>query len=95
MWKQAGVYRDKHSLKKALKKLKEWDKTITDCDLDNIDQMETANILTLALLITNSALLREESRGSHQRSDFPKEDKSWQKKEILFNKINFNSLIPK
>lgn len=95
MWKQAGVYRDKQSLKKALKKLTEWDKTVTDCQLENIDQMETANILTLALLITNSALLREESRGSHQRSDFPKEEKYWQKREILLNKNNFYSLIAK
>lgn len=92
MWKKAGVYRDRDSLNKALKKIKEWDKTISKCKLETIDQMETANILTMALLITYSGLLREESRGSHQRSDFPKEDKKWQKKEITINKYNFNKL---
>ena len=92
MWKQVGVYRDKNSLNKALKKIKEWDKTISKCFLDSIDQMETANILTMALLITYSALLREESRGSHQRSDFPLEDKKWQKKEIIMNKHTFSNL---
>jgi L-aspartate oxidase len=92
MWKQAGVYRDKNSLNKALKKIKEWDKIISKCKLETIDQMETANILTMALLISYSALLREESRGSHQRSDFPFEDKKWQKEEISINKSNFNKL---
>lgn len=92
MWKKAGVYRDKDSLNRALKKIKEWDKTISKCKLETIDQMETANILTMALLITYSGLLREESRGSHQRSDFPKEDKKWQKKVITINKYNYNKL---
>lgn len=87
MWKKAGVYRDKESLNKAIKKLTEWDNTISKCKLDTIDQMETANILTMALLITYSGILREESRGSHQRSDFPFEDKKWQKKEITMNKF--------
>ena len=35
---------------------------------------ELRNLHTLALLIARSALAREESRGSHYRSDFPYRD---------------------
>lgn len=87
MWKQAGVYRTKESLEKAIRKIKEWDKIITHINLETIEQLETANILTMAYLIAYSGLKREESRGAHQRSDYPFEDKQWQKKETLVNKF--------
>jgi len=41
---------------------------------------ELANLHTLATLVTRSALAREESRGSHYRSDFPyRDDDDFQK----------------
>ena len=35
---------------------------------------ETANLLTVATALTNAALLRRETRGSHWREDFPERD---------------------
>ncbi|MCA8947857.1 MAG: hypothetical protein KDE27_00040, partial [Planctomycetes bacterium] len=35
---------------------------------------ELANMLTVAALVTTAALAREESRGTHFRSDFPARD---------------------
>jgi succinate dehydrogenase/fumarate reductase flavoprotein subunit len=39
---------------------------------------EATNLLTVSSFLTNAALRREESRGSHWRSDFPKRnDERW------------------
>ncbi len=41
-------------------------------------------MLTVASLIVKSAAIREESRGTHLRLDFPdKDDKNWKKHIIL------------
>ena len=37
----------------------------------SLDQLETANLLTIARIILKSALLRLESRGAHYRADYP------------------------
>ncbi|PCJ62145.1 MAG: L-aspartate oxidase [Planctomycetota bacterium] len=86
MWKKAGVYRDKDSLLKASRLLKGWHKSIMKHELSEVNHFETVNILTIALLITQSALKREESRGSHQRSDFPFTEKRWKSKHVELNK---------
>ncbi len=45
---------------------------------------ELKSIHTLAQLITQSALAREESRGSHYRSDFPyRNDDDFQKHSVI------------
>jgi len=38
---------------------------------------EERNILDVARLIAHCALAREESRGAHQREDFPQTDAAW------------------
>lgn len=42
------------------------------------ERYSNANALLVARLMTNSALLRCESRGGHYRSDFPASDSAWQ-----------------
>jgi L-aspartate oxidase len=39
---------------------------------------ETCNLLDVASLILKSAIFRQESRGGHYRSDFPKDNPQWQ-----------------
>ncbi|MBB6627430.1 L-aspartate oxidase [Nocardioides sp. KIGAM211] len=42
------------------------------------DAWETTNLLTIAAALTDAALLREETRGSHWRDDFPdRDDAHW------------------
>jgi L-aspartate oxidase len=43
-----------------------------------VDEHETANLLLLARLVTQAALLREESRGAHFRTDVPNSSTAWQ-----------------
>jgi succinate dehydrogenase/fumarate reductase flavoprotein subunit len=46
----------------------------------NVRFLELKNMLTVADLITNSAYIREESRGTHYRKDYPNaDDKNWLK----------------
>jgi len=44
---------------------------------------EVVNLHTLATLITRSALAREESRGSHYRSDYPYRDDDFAKHSVV------------
>lgn len=44
---------------------------------------ETRNLLDIAALILQSALLRTESRGGHYRQDFPQTDPHWQAHTIV------------
>lgn len=63
MWQNVGIIRDKENLQIALKKLRAVN--VKEIDFD------TRNILTCAILVTQAALLRKESRGCHYRSDHP------------------------
>lgn len=65
----AGVLRDESSLERLLATLASAEAAST-AHVD-LDVVEATNIHTVATLVANAALAREESRGSHRRSDFP------------------------
>lgn len=79
----AGVFRDKAKLEAGvvkIKELKERYKTIhlqsktKKFNLDLLRNLELEGKLVLAEVILKGALMREESRGSHFRTDFPTRD---------------------
>ena len=72
MWRQVGVLRNGKDLAAAIRELQamELSKHPKPSRID----YETRNLLSLALVMARSALAREESRGSHYRSDFPYRD---------------------
>ena len=43
-------------------------------DVVDLDSWETTNLLTISAALTDAAALREETRGSHWREDFPERD---------------------
>jgi len=57
-----------------------------------LDALEIGNMLTLASLVTQSALLRRESRGSHYREDYPKKDERWNRSIVLNKYKDFRYL---
>jgi len=69
MWHDAGILRSGKQLTDAVRHLHELE--LPTVDTPGRPEHELRNLHTLALLITRSALAREESRGSHYRSDFP------------------------
>ncbi len=82
-WDNVGIIRDKEGLTRAADTLAAWQKVLpspTDrpsCELNNL-------VLT-GRLITEAALRREESRGAHFRSDFPRSLPQWQRHIVLKN----------
>ena len=65
----AGVMRSDKTLNETLAILKQLGSHQSNAP--RIEAWETSNLYQLALAIVQAALAREESRGSHWRSDFP------------------------
>ncbi|GGG24844.1 L-aspartate oxidase [Paenibacillus abyssi] len=83
MVRYAGLRRDAKSLVKGLEELKR-QLPIFQTVLTKREEYEFANMLTCALLTTQAALKREESRGAHYRDDFPeRDDLLWRKHTVL------------
>jgi len=79
----AGIYRDQAGMDATCKTLRELRGRFAKIGLQDRDAvfnteviaaMELDAMLDVAEAVANSALLREESRGSHTRTDFPKRD---------------------
>ncbi|RQD71830.1 MAG: FAD-binding protein [Tindallia sp. MSAO_Bac2] len=97
MWQHAGLMRSREGLFKALKAVKELKKEAQDLRISNEkvynsalrDAIELHFMLEAAELVLNAALLREESRGAHIRSDFPeKGGANWEKNTLLWKDSN-------
>jgi L-aspartate oxidase len=74
-WEKAGIIRDKAGLNEAANILAAWQQSVPP----PTDQPshELANLILTGRLLTEAALLREESRGAHFRSDFPQVSPKW------------------
>jgi len=83
MEESAGIYRTEMMLKEAAGKLKRLQERSQNLSLDDSSHtfnteltaaLELSYMLDLAQTIVQSALERRESRGSHQRTDYPQRD---------------------
>lgn len=83
MEESAGIYRSAGELSKAAEKLRALQERSADLELDDrshtfntelTSALELSFMLDVAEAIIQSALNRTESRGSHQRKDFPERD---------------------
>lgn len=82
MWQHAGVIRNKEGLQQLQREIVDLKGALGK--VSSRQAIETRNLLTVAELITRFALAREESRGAHFRSDFPKrEDARFQKHSVV------------
>ncbi|MEW5761300.1 MAG: FAD-binding protein [Candidatus Thermoplasmatota archaeon] len=93
MHENVGIFREKNGLEKAqstIKRLKEIYETIgienkEEYNLELVRTLELDGMLLVAEVITLCALKREESRGSHYRTDFKdRDDKNFLKHSISF-----------
>jgi L-aspartate oxidase len=74
MWRNIGITRKAHDLKQAIDQVRFWQRYVMDKQFDSPQGWELQNMLTVCLLIAQSALARKESRGVHFRSDYPDTD---------------------
>jgi L-aspartate oxidase len=70
MWEAAGILRDAQGLRRALRSILDLEKGIAPRPPTR-PGLEARNMLFVGRLISELALAREESRGSHFRTDFP------------------------
>ena len=75
MSQYVGVSRSGDGLREAIKQIDRLEKTNKSARF--------RNALTTAKMAAVSGLLREESRGGHQRSDFPNEEEAFKKRSFL------------
>jgi fumarate reductase (CoM/CoB) subunit A len=93
MWKYVAIIRNAEGLRIAREKIKELKGRISNLKVTDVgafnkdlqDALEIEMMLNIADLVAESALIREESRGAHYRSDYPKTRDEW-KKSIVLNK---------
>jgi len=78
MWRSVGIQRDGDGLREALQKLNTWMRVMSRVQADHVSLWELTNMVSAAYLIARAALLREESRGVHYRTDFQQlDDARW------------------
>ena len=78
MWRQMGVERTREGMEDALETFAFWARAAHSLPFEDPRAIELFNMLTVARLMTTGGLAREESRGTHFRSDFVhRNDGSW------------------
>ena len=74
MVRKMGIVRDRARLDEAKRDVAFWCRYVLAREFDSRAGWELQNMLTVARLMIDAAIVREESRGTHFRSDFPKRD---------------------
>lgn len=77
MVRKMGIVRDAARLKEAQSDVEFWCRYVLSREFDHRGGWELQNLLTVARLMIDGALRREESRGTHFRSDFPNAIDAW------------------
>jgi L-aspartate oxidase len=82
IWDAAGIERNGTGLWAAAERLAGW-----SGGGRTVQELETANLLTLARVLLAAALAREESRGAHFREDFPESSGDFQRSLMLAKRV--------
>lgn len=88
MWEKVGIIREQEELQEALT----WVREREDLQLTTRSGLELQNMLHLARIMVDGALIREESRGAHCRSDYPHRDDVRWRRHVTFQRLADNAL---
>ncbi len=83
-WDKVGIIRNKESLTEVADTLAAWQKSLPQPT--DRPSYELNNLILSGRLVTEAALIREESRGAHFRSDFPQSLPRWQRHIVFTSK---------
>jgi succinate dehydrogenase/fumarate reductase flavoprotein subunit len=92
MWDDVGPFRTKEKLSRALATFNDMTRQIGELppkgcyafDLPRLDWLDLRNMLLVARAVTQAALQRTESRGAHQREDFPALSAEWEANQLAY-----------
>jgi len=94
MWEDVGIVRDAEGLGSAKAALGGWDAALAAEQVEGehagiapTDRaaLELRDLVLCSRLVTEAALLREESRGAHYRTDFPEARDEW-RRHVVFRR---------
>jgi L-aspartate oxidase len=81
MWEKVGIVRDAAGLAEATLTLSMWERSAPK-PLDRPSH-ELSNLLVAGRLVAEAALIRQESRGAHYRTDFPQASDAWRRHTVF------------
>jgi L-aspartate oxidase len=81
LWDKAGIIRNKEGLAEAADTLASWQGSLPP--LEDRPSYELANLVLTGRLLAEAAIARQESRGAHFRSDFPKTSSRWRRHIVI------------
>jgi succinate dehydrogenase/fumarate reductase flavoprotein subunit len=101
MWDGVGPLRTKAKLLQALAKLDDMERQIGELpphgrnafDLQRLEWFDLRNMFVVARAVAQAALRRTESRGAHQREDFPALSPEWNVNQLVHLQGNEVKLI--
>jgi len=93
-WRNLGIERSRFGIEEARHMMQFWSRYVMDKEFRDRAGGELQNMLLTARLIAAAALLREESRGVHCRTDFPNLDDARWKVRIVMRKGADARLVP-
>ena len=97
LWENVSIERNGEGLRQTLAELQDLTINLGNVPAtpvpSDIALIETVNMLNVALMITESALARTESRGAHYRADFPTQDNTDWHRRILIKSDNPSEVI--
>lgn len=84
MVRKMGIVRDRERLDEAKTDVEFWCRYVLVREFDSRPGWELQNLLTVSRLMIAAATTREESRGTHYRSDFPnRDDANWGQRHVV------------
>ena len=86
MWRNAGVRRDAEGLAEAQRNIRHWCRYVLARQFADPSGWELQNMLCVARLMIEAALMRVETRGSHVRTDFPDMDDAHWNRHLIFQR---------
>ncbi|MDM8004746.1 MAG: L-aspartate oxidase [Phycisphaerae bacterium] len=88
MWRNVGIERTGARLAETEEIIQFWGRYMMDKLFDDQLGWETQNLLTVARLMTASALARQESRGVHFRTDHPTTNPKWDGRHVIVERCS-------
>jgi L-aspartate oxidase len=82
MVRKMGIVRDAQKLMDALQDVGFWCRYVLAKEFDHQAGWELQNLLLTARLMIHGATARQESRGTHFRSDYPEKSTTWQQRHV-------------
>jgi succinate dehydrogenase/fumarate reductase flavoprotein subunit len=99
MWHKTGVIRSREGLEKALAEIQGLKAASRSSSIrgpkELIRFLEFQNMLLISEMVTRAAIVRQESRGSHWREDYPEEDDEKWLSNIYIYKENHSMRLEK